>query len=148
MITNVLTKLIASSVTEAVKKSLYYNEWFVTTRSILFSLQGPWGVLYIFIFPFVACLIFSSMYHICSPNLRDLQACFLIHRVPQFSRYRLIFWNGEFLFSVVWTLQFAMYNLMCSWIFISCQPFWHTSEGVWASFCQLNSLRKRCYEYL
>lgn len=106
MITDVLKNLIASSVTEAVKKSVYYNEWFVITRSIFPSLQGLWGELYIFIFPFVACLAFSYMYHVFSPDLRDHQGCLLIHRVPKLSRYRPVFWNGQFLFSIVWTLQF------------------------------------------
>lgn len=54
-----------------------------------------------FIFPFVACLPFSYMYHICSPHFRDHQGSLLMHRNG------LVFWNGDFLiFSIVWTLQF------------------------------------------
>lgn len=61
--------------------------------------------VHFFFFTFAACLAFSYVFHICSPDLRDLQDCLLIHRVLKLSRYGPLFWNGE-IFSIVWTLQF------------------------------------------
>lgn len=56
-------------------------------------------------FPFCGLPGLLLHIHICSPDLRDLQGCLLIHK-PKLSRYRPIFWNGDFLLSIAWTLQF------------------------------------------
>lgn len=107
VIANAIKQLIALSITEAVNKWVYNNEWFVIARSIFPLFQGLWRVLYTFIFTFVACLSFSYVYHICSPDFRDLQDCLLIHGVPKLSRDRHILeYFFFFLFSpIVWTLQ-------------------------------------------